>query len=160
MFLVSREATKPLAHFVLSPSSPSIFLQMLATYLLINCTAKARPPTTPTPSSEALWEQHLPVVSLSTRGFSRLKGFNKLKYSYQKLNTWKPKSPGVNRQLSLRRADFHSHAHFSFLTLQHPKAKRQSPNLEMHSIPAQEANRASISRLPRPGILLPMGSPI
>lgn len=129
-------------------------------YLLTHyCTTKARPPSTPAPQSEGLWERCLPVVSLSTRGFSRSNCFNKLKYSYQELNTWKPKFPGVNRQLSLRRADLLSLTHFSLLTPQHLKAKPQSPNLEMHLIPAQEENRASISGLPEPGILLPMGSP-
>lgn len=49
--------------------STSVSLQKLATYLLINCTAKARPPSTPAPPSEALWERCLPVASLSTRGF-------------------------------------------------------------------------------------------
>lgn len=92
LILVSREATKPLSQRF-TPISPRVFLQMLATYLLINCTANMRPTSTPAPQSEAPWEQCLPIGSLSTGGFSRLKCSNKLKYSYQKLNIWKPKSP-------------------------------------------------------------------
>lgn len=129
LILVSREATKPLSQCFI-PLSPTVFLQMLATYSLINCTASMRPTPTPAPQSEAPWEQCLPIGSLSTGGFSRLKCFNNLKYSYQKLNIWKPKYSGINRQLSLHRADLHSPTHFSLLTPQHLKAKDCYPILK------------------------------
>lgn len=150
---------KPSLSFCFIPISLSVSLEMLATYLLINCTANGQPLSSPPPESEALWERCLPVVSLSTRGFSRLKCFNKLKESYQKLNIWKPKSPGANRQLSAHSADLHSPTHFP-LNITAPKSKkRQSLNLEIHQIPAQESNKASISCLPKPEILLSMGNP-
>lgn len=130
---------------------------MLATFLLINCTANTGPTSTPAPPSEAPWEQCLPVGSLSTRGFSKLKCFHELKYSYQKLNIWKPKSPGINRQLSLHRADLHSPTHFSLLTLQHLKAKDCC--LILKCINTCPRSKHSFSSLPKPGLLLPMGSP-
>lgn len=133
-----------------------------------------RPPSTPAPQSEAPWERCLPVGSLSTRGFSRLKCFNKLKYSYQKLNIWKPKSPGINRQLSLHRADLHSPTHFSLLTTQHPKAKdsrlilkciKYLPKKQIQSVspvfPNQESSstweaQPHVPVLPSPSPHLPM----
>lgn len=75
------------------------------------------PLSTSTSESEALWEQCLPMVSLSAKCFSRLKCFNNLKYSYQKLNIWKPKSPIANRQLSACRAHLHSPTHFPLNTV-------------------------------------------
>lgn len=81
------------------------------------------PLSTSTPESEALWEQCLPVVSLSARCFSKLKYFNNLKYSYQKLSIWKPKSPIANRQLFIHRAHLHSPTHFP-LNIVTPKRKK------------------------------------
>lgn len=66
---------KPTLSFCFIPISPSVSLQMLATYLLINCTANGRPLSSPAPESEALWERCLPIVSLSTRGFFKTEMF-------------------------------------------------------------------------------------